>query len=186
MSQLNHTRVYDVPNKRMFNFIKSLDSEGNYVVTTDDDCKELIMRADFIEVQTFICKYDNTTWNMLQHWEKEFWAKKGYTEENWQGKEMYIGDICKCVQDGNVEKAFVIQFEHQVCLLKPDETIKEISCDPKKGKLYVIGNVLENPFLLTNENLMHERRKEEEDRREEWRGDTDRRTASETMATNPE
>lgn len=174
-------RLYDIYDQRMYNLIKGY-MDGVYVVI-DVMGEEKHLLESSVEVQNFTGAYDDTTWNMLQHWERQFWGVKGYDEDNWMGKEIYIGDICKCVQDGKAEKDFVVQVEHHICLITPDETIKEIPCDRDKGKLYVIGNISENPLLLTNDELMVERRKIE-DRRSKERKRADRRTTAESVVAN--
>ena len=178
MSTLNHKRVYDIQNQRMYHFVVGI-TDGVYTVLNDLG-EEVRLMESSVDVQDFICKYDNTTWSMLQHHEKLFWEKKGYSEYDWKGKEIYVGDICKIVESGIAEKAFVVKVEHQVCLVKPDETVKEIPYDSSKGKIYVIGNICENLLLLENDDLMVERRLMD-DRRAMWRGNRDRRTSEDTI-----
>jgi hypothetical protein len=177
-------RVYHKGEQRMYNFVRGYIEEDWLVY--DDHGKDQSLWEEKklfsfdVEAQAFINQYDDTTWEMMQYKEKEYWMMKGYDEENWRGKEIYIGDIVKYVGEGVVEKAYVIQTEHMIFMQDVNECLKEIPYDRTKGKLFVIGNVLENPVLLTNEAFMAERRKFE--RRQAERGAAlDRRTAEKSV-----
>lgn len=177
-------RVYHKVEQRMYNFVRGYIEEDWLVYDdkgTDQSLWEEKKLFSFdVEPQAFINQYDDTTWDMLQYWEKEYWTVKGYDEDMWKGKEIYVGDIVKYVSDGVMEKAYVIQAEHMIFMQDSNECLKEIPYDRTKGKLFVIGNVLETPMLLTNEAFLEERRRSQR-RHAERQVDMDRRTAQKSV-----
>jgi hypothetical protein len=184
MSNSVKYRVYHKGEQRMYNFVRGYIEEDWLVYDdrgTDQSLWEEKKLFSFdVEAQSFINQYDDTTWDMLQHWEKEYWMMKGYDEDAFKGKEIYIGDIVKFVGEGIMEKAYVIQAEHMVLMQDANHYIKEIPYDRKKGKLFVLGNVLENPMLLTNEAFLEERRRSQR-REAERKVENDRRTAQKSV-----
>jgi len=177
-------RLYDNTSQKMYNFVRGF-MDYKWTVWDDVDLdmtmwKDKVLFDDHVEIQEYIGKHDDTKWSQLQEKEKEFWSMKGYSEDTWTGKEMFEGDICKRDCGGVTEKVFVVKVEHETVLLTKEETVKDIPIHNYTCQLYVIGNVLENPLLLTNEDMLFERRSMVE-RRKGLRNFPERRTSEESI-----
>lgn len=64
--------------------IFSFKNERSYVYKVDPDT-----------VGCFTGGYDSTNWDSLSPSDKCFWSKFGYTEKNWKGIPIFVGDLVK-------------------------------------------------------------------------------------------
>lgn len=70
---------------------KPFEADGDYHLQVDDGC--LLIKPSTLT--QYIGIKDQTTWAQLTESERERWVLGGNLPSNWQGKEIYEGDIQK-------------------------------------------------------------------------------------------
>ncbi len=95
---------------------------------------------------------DNTKWEELSSQEQEEWINKGNSPKEWQGKEIYEGDVLRIhnAPMGMPEiKDTLLKIEPLIYYIQGMETY--LPAMPRNwDKCSVIGNIHENPELLEN------------------------------------
>jgi len=90
---------------------------------------------------------DNTKWEQLTSKEQEDWLQKGKTREEWNGKEIYEGDV---VRGGiHTELDYEIKWSDGGFIMGEEDALTEDNI--KRWNLKVIGNLYENPELMEEE-----------------------------------
>ena len=121
----------------------------------------LPFRDDLI-LEQFTGSMDSTTWEELIEIERERWTRSGKNPSEWNGKEIYAGDISKSDINGSIG---VIEWDLDygmwrniykvgTCLSCKDgkfplwQSFYEIGSNQRKVTIKIIGNIHENLELL--------------------------------------
>ncbi|AGR47215.1 hypothetical protein JIMMER1_82 [Brevibacillus phage Jimmer1] len=96
--------------------------------------------------------HDNTKWDELTNQEQQEWLETGKTKEEWEGKEIYEGDILKS-QHGQIGRiqwdesrlTYVVTWSAETSKFGEEYDSYLIRAIYKSK---VIGNIYENPDLL--------------------------------------
>jgi uncharacterized phage protein (TIGR01671 family) len=99
---------------------------------------------------------DDSKWEELTNKEQEYWLSLGHTEQEWQGKGIYEGDIIKVRNYGFWQIKYDIDrcgyfLDNIPSCINPNTGEPGDSADECLGYqlgLRVIGNIYENPDLL--------------------------------------
>lgn len=146
-------RVWDIDNNEM---IYSVDEDhddiawaingGLAVIRFREDIdpdKEMYWAAPDQTIMQYTGLKDNTKWEQLTKVEQEGWLK-GHRREEWNGKEIYEGDI---VKDGHFIETIKWN-NYRGMFYRYNQYGGGGTMKIKMGE--VIGNIYENPNLLQN------------------------------------
>jgi hypothetical protein len=95
---------------------------------------------------------DSTKWEELTKEEQQTWLATGKDKEEWNGKEIYEGDIITAMFE-KILPAVVVENHGAFRLKRPDrKTLKYIGNKVDRQLTKIIGNIYQNPELLKNHN----------------------------------
>lgn len=118
------------------------EEQGNYL---EMDLTKIAHGERFILMQ-FTGLRDNTKWEQLTKEEQTEWIESGNNETNWNGKEIYEGDIVRWYP---MEKQIgEVVFDEGTYRIKQPDDFAWTLFNSLNYNLEVIGNIYENPGLL--------------------------------------
>lgn len=87
--------------------------------------------------------HDKTTWNQLTNPEQLEWKNLGGSEQTWQGKEIWEGDIVRIAMGDTIQTSPMVvdMFNLRLGLNESDGYMRITSVE-------VLGNIHEHPYLL--------------------------------------
>ena len=133
-------------NHKMIEWSDDFFSDSS-IVTEYSDCFP-VSDSEYCQLMQYIGLKDNTKWEELTPLEQQNWINKGYSPEEWNGREIYEGDILKipCNDCGDHK-----QNEHNAVVVydAPEFVTSPYTIDGFfLGEVKVIGNIHEHPELL--------------------------------------
>lgn len=149
-------RAWDKIYKKIFP-VSFIDWDGDTVMIKgipreNNDVVDFEYRSfDQVELMQFTGLHDNTKWEQLTKEEQDKWLSSGKTEDEWNGVEIYEGDIIylnpsiavpRIVEWNEVSCAYDLVIKDRVTFHLGQWLYEEYS------SLKVMGNVRENPELL--------------------------------------
>ena len=134
-------RAWDKKNKKMYDSY-IVDDDGEFCVDADytNEC-ETKPNMDLIQMQ-FTGLKDNTKWEQLKLKDQNEWCASGKTKEQWNGKEIYEGDIANVYFQMNPSD----KIEEYLEIIEDIRRIPRIGGSSRECE--IIGNIYENPELL--------------------------------------
>ena len=120
----------------------------NEVIKTEND--DFYQFEDIILMQS-TGLHDNTKFKDLSNEEQEEWLESGKTADEWQGKEVFQGDIAEIIYDGELFIGVVV-YDLGETDFKATNGNEDYSNNFQyltvRESIEVIGNIYENPELL--------------------------------------
>lgn len=108
----------------------------------------MLVRAEGYEKQVPIGIHDDTDWHKMPQEHRDFWSAKGFNDLNWIGKPAYPSDVATFTYKGKSEMVVIIKINSYACLMDKDGCLKDIPLERKAYRLFIHGNVSQNPDLL--------------------------------------
>jgi hypothetical protein len=142
-------RALDVSSKRMIR----PDQICRLHFKDGETCCVFLWDSDLIldyELMQYTGRHDNTKWEQISGKEQEAWLKQGKTKEQWNGKEIYEGDIVK-PRGGNA--LYVVYYDERACQYRlcANDDRQFDKTHVLDFAEQVIGNIHENPELMEEE-----------------------------------
>ncbi len=107
--------------------------------------------ADNVQVVEYTGLKDSTKWEQLIEEEQKAWLSQGKTKEEWNGKEIYGGDIVRTKYGAKGAQELVVRELNKYGLVFDRIGIGGIyfySNLPQQETMEVVGNIYENPEFL--------------------------------------
>lgn len=144
-------RAYDKNKRRWILNYAHIGENGKMYIAFDTPDMDLV-------VMQFTGLKDNTKWEQLTSEEQKEWIDSGRLKEEWNGKEIYEGDVIKISFSAYVPNTdHIVKWDEGFCRFTGEVIEKNKHSEYHQDRLYifhpstnceVIGNIHENPELL--------------------------------------
>ena len=145
--RMHKFRSWDEENK-----IFTVFENGKYYYRIRDSYSSPVLFFDWNNAEQYIGRKDNTKWQDLTVKERKSWTRSGWIPSEFDGIEIYEGDIVKPISEDNILARGIVEFDNEsgTFILKNEKGLLQnlFMVYLFSEGFEIIGNIHENKDLL--------------------------------------